>query len=96
MRAMRMMDMLCKGWIEKSGGSSSKAGLNGGPHPKRTQRTMGATHFCARAQAWTTFADASSTMTVRRALAPQAHTAHDGSHSLLRATTLTLPFSTQK
>ena len=30
MRAMRMMEMLCEGWIEKSGNSSSKAGLNGG------------------------------------------------------------------
>ena len=27
---MRMMIMMCKGWIKKSGGSSSKAGLNGG------------------------------------------------------------------
>ena len=25
-----MMVMLCKGWIKKSGGSSSKAGLHGG------------------------------------------------------------------
>tara|TARA_Y100000389_G_C17111753_1_gene341041 strand:+ start:226 stop:429 length:204 start_codon:yes stop_codon:yes gene_type:complete len=30
MRAKRMQSMLCKGWIEGSGSSSAKAGMNGG------------------------------------------------------------------
>ena len=30
MRAMRMMDLLCDGWIKKSGSTSARAGMNGG------------------------------------------------------------------
>jgi hypothetical protein len=30
MRAMRMQDLLCDGWIKKSGTTSARAGMNGG------------------------------------------------------------------
>jgi len=30
MRAKRIMSLLCKGWVEPSGGGSAKSGMNGG------------------------------------------------------------------
>lgn len=68
MRAMRMMRMLCKDWIKKSGDSSAKAGLNGGARRAQTRanctKKFGA-HPPPRpnpAQAWTTCAGAWSIM----------------------------------